>query len=165
MPQTNNVNSLVSKIQDVSIVIFKVSFIYTAPYFKRVSRIIYYAISFRINKGQGSLYYILSRLWQGTSLPLLQRVILEKFRGTTDITKKERQGLLPYILNLIIFKIYFILWVYILFCMFSLLRSEESVGCPATRVIENYEQPCVCWEFILSPLGEQQVLLTIGSSL
>lgn len=28
MPQTNNINSLVSKVQDASIVIFKVSFIY-----------------------------------------------------------------------------------------------------------------------------------------
>lgn len=154
MPQTNNVNSLVSKVQDASIVIFKVSFIYTALYFKRVSRISYCAISFCINKGQGSVYYILSRLWQGTSLSLLQRVILEKFRGTIDITKEERQRPLPCILNWIFFKIYFILWVYILLCMFSLHRSEGSVGCSAARVIENYEQPSMCWEFILGPLGE-----------
>lgn len=120
MPQTYNVNSLVSKVQDVRIVIFKVIFIYTTPYFKKVSRIIHYAISFHINKGQGSLYYTLSRSRQGTSLSFLQRVILEKFRGNTDITKEEKQGPLHYILNWIFFKIYFFFRVYMLLCMFSL---------------------------------------------
>lgn len=48
--------------------------------------------------------------------------------------------------------------------MFSLQRSEESVDA-LQLVIENYEQPCVCWEFILGHLGEQQVLLAIGSTL
>lgn len=52
MPQTNNINSLVSKVQDASIVLFKVSCTYMAPYFKRVRRIIYYAISFCINKAK-----------------------------------------------------------------------------------------------------------------
>lgn len=64
-------------VQDESNVIHQEGGIYTAPYFRRVSRIIYDVISFHISKEQGILYYMCPRLAQDTSVFLLKVGIRE----------------------------------------------------------------------------------------
>lgn len=77
MSQVYNVCSLETMVQDESNVIHQKSCIYIASYLRRVSRIIYDAISFHINKEQEILCYMCSRLAQDTSIFLLKKGIRE----------------------------------------------------------------------------------------
>lgn len=64
-------------VQDERNVVHQESCIHTAPYFWRVTRIIYDAVSFHINKDQGILYYMCLKLAQDSSMFLLKRGIEE----------------------------------------------------------------------------------------
>lgn len=64
-------------VQDESNVVHQESCIHTAPYFRGVTRIIYDAVFFHINKDQGILYYTCLKLAQDSSMFLLKRDIEE----------------------------------------------------------------------------------------